>query len=244
MKTLLAIIATPKDNEILSRHWPYFRMTGWQIIGCGPATLDPVKWPEAVSCLNTGIVGTRMTPAGSSIWGLVKQELDIIEHFLLMNAWDALCIVEADNLFVRKPIEHSCNGMYLAPILPNYAAHGIFKTPIYMSTPRMMDRKCAEIFHAHARGMFDRGDVEHWISDRFPALVCHQGKIPWMNYPAWSPLPFTWGATDAREAWIRDMQCAVKLGACCLHSVKTPEQLAAVQEVMKELGLNTQGACV
>lgn len=231
----MAIIAHPKDNELLARHWPYFKMTGWNILGCGPDSGEPVQWPEKVQTLNTGKLGTRMTPAGSSIFGLVEQELDIIRTFLNTHAahgYDALCIVEADNLFVRKPVEHPRNGMYLAPIIPSYASPGIFKTSVYFSTPRMMDRRCAEQFHAHGRGMFQRGDVEHWISDRFPALVCHQGKIPWMNYPAWSPLPFAWGAPDSRTAWIRDARCAIQLGACCLHSVKHEWQLEALKDLL------------
>lgn len=231
MTTLLAIIAHPRDKELLLRHWPYFKMTGWPILGSGTED-GKCEWPEAVWRLDTGKDGRRATPAGSVIFGLVPQELDIMRHFLRSSDYDALCIVEPDNLFVRKPIEHPRNGMYLAPILPNYASPGIFKTSVYFSTPRLMDRRCAETFYAHAKGMFERGDVEHNVSDRFPALVCHQGHIPWMNYPAWSPLPFVWDAPDARAAWIRDARCAIAMGNVCLHSVKHEWQLDAVKDLL------------
>lgn len=230
MNTLLAIVSHQKDTELVARHWLYFRSIGYTILGAGTQDGQCV-WPEPVMRLDTGKLGTRMTPAGKSMWPLVEQELDIIQYFLASN-YDALMIVEPDNLFVRKPIDHPGNGMYLAPILPNYAKPGIFKTPVYFSTPRVMDRRCAEAFYAHARGMFERGDVEHWISDRFPALVCHQGKIPWMNYPAWSPLPFVWGTPNPQEAWIRDARCAIHLGAVCLHSVKHKWQLDAIKDLL------------
>lgn len=232
MKTLLAILAHPRDNELLSRHWSYFVMTGWDIIGLGPNSGQPVAWPEPVPVRWKGELGTRQTPAGPVIFGLIEQELDIIAWFLGTPCYDALMIAEADNLFVRKPPDHPRNGMYLAPILPNYAAKGLFKTPVYFSTPRFLDRKCAEQFLAHARGMVQRGDVEWWVSDRFPAAVCHQGKIPWMNFPAWSPLPFTWDAPDAKAAWVRDARCAIAMGACCLHSVKAEWQLDAVKDLL------------
>lgn len=229
MKTLLAIISHPKDNELVARHWPYFKLPNWDIIGVGTNDCKCV-WPEPVMEMNNGIIGTRMTPAGSSIWHLVEQELDLMRWFLGSD-YDSLCVVESDNLFVRVPPDHPGNGMYLAPILPNYCKPGLFKTPIYMSTPRVMDRKCAENFHAHARSMFQQGDVEWWVSDRFPAHVCHQARIPWMNYPAWSPLPFAWGA-NPDQCWIRDARCAIQLGACCLHSVKHQWQLDAVVDLI------------
>lgn len=231
MNTVLAIISHPKDNHLVVRHWPYFKLCGWDILGCGTDD-GKCEWPEPVMRLDTGKMGTRMTPAGSSIFGLVEQELEIIGWFLDHQSYDALCIVEPDNLFVRKPVEHPQNGMYLAPLLPNYCRPGIFKTPIYMSTPRMMDRKCAHVFYGHAQSMFRAGDVEWWISDRFPAHVCHAANIPWINYPAWSPLPFVWGASDPHEAWVRDARCAIALGACCLHSVKTEKQLEAVRDLL------------
>lgn len=235
MKTLLAIIAHPNDNERLTRHWPYFQLPGWRILGCGPESGPCVSWPEYVPCLNTGKLGTRMTPAGSSIFGLVEQELDIWRFFLTSNLceeFDALCVVEADNLFVRKPPEHPGGGLYLVTTLPNYATPGVFKTPVYFSTPRWGDRHCIQQLYDHGMGMFQRGDVEHWISDRFPALICHQGRIPWLSQPAWSPSPFNWGATRPDDVWKRDARAAIQLGAYCLHSVKHQWQLDAVKDLL------------
>lgn len=235
MKTLLAIIAHPNDNDRLARHWPYFKMTDCDILGCGPAEGQCVSWPEYVNCLNTGKLGKRDTPAGSSIFGLVEQELDIWRHFLTTD-YDALSVVEADNVFVRKPPEHPGGGIYLVTTIPNYSPPGIFKTPVYFSTPRFGDRRCIEQLHAHGRHMFARGDVEHWISDRFPALVCHQGKIPWLSQPAWSPSPFAWGGSYD-EVWLRDSRAAIATGAYCLHSVKTEWQLKAVETAMLDYNL-------
>jgi hypothetical protein len=234
-RTLLAILACGADNARLRRHWPYFKKTGFSILGCGTSD-GTVSWPEAVPELSIGEIGRTNNAAGEVIFGLVKHELEIIYHFLLvLNDFDTLMIAEADNLFVCQPPPHPQNGLYLAPTIPNYAPAGLFKTPVYFTTPRVMDRQCASAFEAHGRGMFQRGDVEHFVSDRFPAAVCHQGRIPWMHYPGWSPLPMTWSVTgllsnDSR--WVRDARTAIQLGACCLHSVKHDWQLDAVKDLI------------
>jgi hypothetical protein len=173
-----------------------------------------------------------MTPAGSSIFGLVEQELDIMQWFLNSeHKWDSLCVVEADNLFVRKPPEHPGDGLYLVTHMPNYSPRGMFKTPFYFSTPRWGDRACIQILHGHGRQMFNSGDVEHWISDRFPAWLAHQAGVRWMGQPAWSPSALTNGEVD----WLRQALAAIRMGCYCLHSVKHQWQLDALQEVLPEL---------
>lgn len=230
-KTLLAIISTERDNALVLRHWAHFKMTGCDILGAGEESGSCV-WPEKVVRLDTGVMGTRMTPAGSSIFGLCQQELDIIKFFLKTD-YHSLMVVEADNLFCRKPPEHPGDGIYLSPWIPNYTQPGIFKTPVYFSTPRWMDQRAAKQVYAHGQQMLNHGDCEHWISDRFPARICHAGKIPIMNLPAWSPFPFVWDAADYNRSWIRDARAAIKLGAICLHSVKKEWQLEAVKDLIK-----------
>lgn len=234
MKTLLAIIATESDRALVERHWHSYEVLGYDIMGFGTVGAGCV-WPEGIKArFDTGVMGKRMAPCGSVIFDLVRQELEIINVFLNRKEYDVLMICEPDNVFVRQPPEHPCNGMYLAPILPNYAAPGIFKTSVYFSTPRVMDRKCAERFFPVAMEMFRNNNVEHHVSDRFPALVCHTAQIPWMNYPAWSPLPFIWDTADWKEAWKRDAVTAIRLGACCLHSVKEQWQTELVQEEIQK----------
>jgi len=230
MSTLLAIISHPKDNELLVRHWPYFRKLGWPILGCGTVDQKCV-WPEPVARLDTGKLGTKATPAGSSIFGLVEQELDIWQWFLSHSTADSVCVVEADNLFVRRPPEHPGHGLYLVTQLPNYNRKGVFKTVVYFSTPRWADRQCAAKLLHYGREMFKAGDHEHWISDRFPAHICHQHHIPWLGQPAWSPSAHVWGGTR-EEVWRRDARAAVKMGVYCLHAVKEQWQLDAVKDLM------------
>lgn len=230
MSVLLAIISSPHDNELVARHWPYFKATGWDILGCGSADGRCV-WPEPVKRLDTGKMGKRMTPAGSAIFGLVEQELAIWEWFLNHSEYSSVCVVEADNLFVRRPPDHPKNGIYLITALPNYSKPGLFKTVVYFSTPRWADRKCAERLLHHGREMVALDDHEHWMSDRFPAYICHKHKIPWLAQPAWSPSAHRWGGTYD-ECWVRDAQAAVRIGAYCLHSVKFTWQLDAVRGLM------------
>jgi len=227
MSVLLAIISHPKDNSLVERHWPYFKMTGWPILGCGTVD-EKCEWPEDVTRLDTGKLGTKMTPAGSSIFGLVQQELDIWKYFLEQTNYDSVCVVEADNLFTKKPPEHPGGGIYLITLLPNYEPRQLFKTVVYFSTPRWADRKAADALYRNGSEMFKRGDVEHFISDRFPAWVCHRHRIPWLNQPAWSPSIFV----QSDSEWVRDARAAIGCGCYCLHSVKHEWQLAAVEDLI------------
>lgn len=236
MSTLLAIISTEHDNELIARHWPFFKRSGAAILGCGTGDRKCV-WPEKIPELNTGTLGIRQTPAGKSIWGLCQQEIDIWRYFLEKTNHDSVCVVESDNLIVRKLPEHPGDGLYLVTLLANYTPVGLFKTPVYFQTPRWADRKCAEKLYKYGVEMLRNGEHEWWISDRFPAWITHKHKIPYIAQPAWSPFAFVWDAKDYDKAWVRDMRASVKIGNYCLHSVKTEWQLAEVKNVIKECGL-------
>lgn len=229
-KTLLAIISSGKDNALVERHWPFFKMTGWQIVGFG--TEDRLtKWPDDIEHFHNGKMGIKQTPAGPSIFGLVEQELAIWAYFLEHHEYTDVCVVEADNLFVRKPPQHPCNGLYLVTALPNYSK--VFQTPCYFSTPRWGDRQTVQQLYAYGRKMFKNKDTEFDVSDRFPSLICHRHKIPWLNQPAWSPSAFVWQAKDWQEAWVRDARAAIKIGMYCLHSCKYQWQLDAVRDLIQ-----------
>ncbi len=204
-------------------------MTGWDILGCG--TVDGLcEWPEPVPRMDNGKMGTRMTPAGSAIFGLVEQELEIWKWFLDHEEYDSVCVVEADNLFVRKP-DWKPNGDYLITELPNRALPGLFRTPSYFSTPRWACRDVAASLYLYGMMMFKHGEVEWFMSDRFPALICYEHEIPFRAQPAWSP------SVDAvsDEIWLREARTAVGNGVYCLHSVKHEWQLDKLRDLLPVL---------
>ena len=225
MSVLLAILATERDYPLLVRHWPYFKRTGFTILGCGTDD-GQTRWPEPVMRLDTGKMGTKMTPAGSSIFGLVEQELDIWRWFLDQPEFDSVCVVEADNLFVADPPKaHPGDGSYHVTVLPNRAPAGFFSTPIYFSTPRWADRACAGLLYVFGMRMFLMEDVEHYMSDRFPALICQEHGIPFTPNKAWSPSTEAW----SEDIWLQEAKAAIRGGAYCLHSVKTESQLNSLK---------------
>lgn len=236
MNNLLAIISHPKDNQLVQRHWSSFKMLGWDILGAGTIGGECV-WPEKVHRIDTGIIGKKRVACGTAIWGLLQIELDIWKWFLDHEEYDSVCVIEADNYFCRRPPDHPGGGLYLITLLPNFDRAGLFKTSWYASTPRWADRKCAEKLHDHGKRMYEQGHVEHFISDRFPALICERAHIPWLSQPAWSPSPFAWGGSYD-EVWLRDSRAAIAMGAYCLHSVKTEWQLKAVEVAMLEYDLS------
>ncbi len=225
MSVLLAILATERDYPLLERHWPYFKRTGFTILGCGTDD-GKTRWPEPVMRLDTGKMGTKMTPAGSAIFGLVEQELDIWRWFLDHPEYESVCVVEADNLFVKNPPKsHPGDGSYCVTVLPNRAPAGLFSTPIYFSTPRWADRECAALLYTFGMQMFLRGGHEHFMSDRFPALICQEHGIPFTPNMAWSPSTDAW----SEDAWWVEAKDAIRRGCFCLHSVKTERQLRILQ---------------
>lgn len=225
--TLLAIISCPKDNELVARHWPYFKLTGFDIAGIG-TVCGGCRWPEDVMQLNSGQLGKKVTNGISAIWGLVPLELDILEAFLQTN-YKFCMIVEADNLFVRKPPEHPGHMLYLCNIIANLHA-GIFRTSCYFSTPRYCDRETAAHLVHWGRQMIARGDHEAWISDRFMAHVAYTAKLRFQHYPSWTSFPFSWSGMDIKEAFVKDARTAISLGAVCLHGIKNEATLKAVTE--------------
>lgn len=224
-KTLMAIISAPQDNEMVRRHWPYFKLTDWDILGAGTED-GKCEWPEPVMRLDTGKMGKRITNGISAIWGLVEQEMDILEAFLT-TTYDSCAIVEADNLWVKKPPDHPGGMLYLINIMTNLHP-GIFKTPVYFSTPRICDRETAGHLIHWGRKMIARGDHEMWISDRFMAHIAFTGMLRFQHFPSWTSFPFQWSGMPVRDAFIMDARAAIHLGNYCLHGIKTVADLEII----------------
>ena len=234
MSVLLAIIATPQDEALLKRHWPYFKMTGWDILGAGTLGGKTV-WPEAVPRLDTGIIGKRPTPAGESIWGLVQQECDIWRWFLNQTEYDSVAVVEADGLFTRPLPDHP-GGAYLFTVMPSFSPAGLFKSPIYAQTPRWSDRPTTERLLMHAEQMIKTGDSEWWMSDRLPAWICYKHHIKFQGFPGWSPFAMTpWTANSYEVQWVQDARMAIQMGAAYIHSCKTQRQFDALKDLLPSI---------
>lgn len=227
MSVLLAIIATERDAGLLERHWKYFKNTDYEILGVGTED-GKTRWPEKIPRLDTGKIGIRQTPAGPSIWGLCDQELEVLAYCLNHPKYESVQVVEADNLFVRKPPTQHPGGAYLITELPNRSPHGLFKTKTYFSTPRWANRDIAWKLYAHGNKMYRNGDVEHFISDRFFALICYQHNIPFRATPNWSPSV----NVNTEEKWVHEARNAIIHGAWCLHAVKTQRQLDALKDLL------------
>lgn len=232
MKTLLAIISAPMDNELLKRNWPYLTMQGWDILGAGTAG-GGCEWPKPITArIDTGIIGKRQTPAGSSLWGLVQQEADAWKWFLAHPEYDSICVVEPDGIFTRKLPPHP-GGAYLFSVMPNFSRAGLFKSSVYAQTPRWSDRPTTEKLLRYTERAIQENDTEFWISDRLPAYLCYKHRIKFQPIPAWSPFAMThWDAKSFDEQWVHDARMAIKLGAAYIHACKTEAQLNAIKDLL------------
>lgn len=232
-KTLLAILAVPAERDLVARHWKYFNGTGYALLGCGPESGE-MTWPEPIARLDTGIMGKKQTPVGSSLYGLVYQEIDIWRYFLEHKEFDSVCICEADGVFVRPmPKEHP-GGPYLVSLMPNWSPANHFKTSTYFQTPRWSDRPTTEQLYRHGLIMARDGDTEYDISDRFPAWICYKQHIKFQGFPAWSPFANThWSSESFDAQWISDARCAIKCGAFYIHACKTEAQLKSIEDLIQ-----------
>lgn len=226
-KPLLAIISCQKDNELVERHWPWFKKAGCDIVGCGSRD-GQTKWPEDISVLNTGQMGlVALSIGGTAIAGLLQQELDILEAFQ-NSEYDSVAIVESDNLII-KPLPQHPGKLLLAPIVPNRSPQW-FSTPVYFSTPRWYDRETAGHIRHHGEQLLREGRNEHWCSDRFVALAVWRASVRYMNF-GWTQMPVNGpGERHHSESFVRDARAAIALGAPSIHGVKTVEQLKAITE--------------
>lgn len=231
-KTLMAIISAPQDNALVARHWKYFKLAGCDILGAGTED-GKCEWPEPVLRLDTGKIGKRITNGISAIWGLCEQELDVLEAFLT-TGYQACCVVEADNLMVRKLPDHTGHMLYLANLMTNLHP-GIFKTPIYFSTPRYCDRETAQHIVHWGRKMITQHDHECWISDRFFAHIAFTGRLRFKHLPSYTSFPFQWSGCPVKEAFIKDARAAIEMGDVSIHGVKTAEQLERITQGFKIL---------
>jgi len=232
MKTLLAIISHPRDNALVARHWPYFKMPGWDILGCGSQD-GQCEWPEKVARLDTGKEGVRSTPAGSSIWGLVLQEADIYRWFLAHSEYGSVCIVESDGVFTRRLPDHP-GGPYLFSMMPNFSRNGLFKSSVYAQTPRWSDRPTTKKLLRYTVEAIRTGDVENWMSDRLPSYLCYKHGIKFQGFPAWSPFAMQhWAPESFDKQWIGDARLAIMMGAAYIHACKTEAQLDAIKDLIQ-----------
>lgn len=215
---------------MVRRHWFSYKAMGWPIMGCG--TQDGgCEWPEKVRRLDSGIVGTRQTPAGSALYGLVLQEADIYREFLNNTKHDSLCIIESDGVFTRRLPEHPGNA-YLFSQMPDFAPRGMFKSTVYAQTPRWSDRATTEKLLRFTEQAIGENGVEHWMSDRLPAYLCYKHQIKFQPLPAWSPFAFThWSPGTFDEQWKQDARAAIRLGAAYIHACKTEAQLKAIRDL-------------
>lgn len=233
-KTLLAILSHPRDNELLAQNWPYLKLPGWDVLGVGSAD-GKCAWPgQVVARLDIGVDGRRDTPAGSSIFGLIDQEIAIWSWFIEHPEYDSVCVMESDSIFTRRPPDrHPWPDVYLCNLMPNFSKEGLFSTSVYAQLPRWSDRKTTEKLLASTLKLISQGRTEHWISDRLPMLACWTAGIRFQNFPAFSPFAMThWGAGTPDEQFILDARCAIKCGAYVVHSVKTVQHLEALKDLV------------
>lgn len=209
-RTLLVIHGYASANDMIERHWPFWRQSGCDILGVGREDSE-VRWPEKIQTVNIG--ADRYADKDN----LCRRLVDTFRYCLTLP-YDDFCILEADAINLG-PI-----GAHTGGLLTNKVGAGSegFKGNQYFHCPWWADRMTAEWIVEFGDVMLRDGDIEQGWPDRFLGWMFEKFNLPWTQVRAYSE------NTIEGEASIKRARKAVESGVKFVHGIKTAEVLAEV----------------
>jgi len=217
-KTLVAVLAHQEYNDMVARHWPWYRKSGCDILGVGRED-KPVTWP--VSPGDDGFVGS--VGLGESSRAYRDNHLDrllrVLELFVETEYSDC-CIIEADAIFLKPLPAHP--GNCIVTTLGGYGGEGGFAPCRFWHTPWWMDKGTAQDVIEYGRRMLKMKIFEGGFVDRWLGLMVELYQLP--VTPA---LSFSVNTLDSEE-YLTAARIAVIRGAYYVHGIKTEYQLKRV----------------
>lgn len=173
MSVALFIHSFPGANEIVRRHWPYYKKSGWPVFGVG-RTNGNCQWPEKIPVRN---IGEDSYISGDN---LCRRLVDTFRWFRTdkrFTGFTHACVIEYDCIFLA-PIQVFSAAGHLA---------GFKREPMkamkYYHCPWMLDWQIADMFIAQADILIRRGDVEYGNPDFFFGYVLQSIGIQISHFP-------------------------------------------------------------
>lgn len=224
MNLLLAIHSWSGANEILARHWPFFRNAGAsRIVGIGTdgsrrtyplPTLAKCKFPEEID--GVAIIGDDSYMAGSNLVRRLMETMD----WMMTQPEDRFALVEYDTIILRPIPEFSGVAAYRAggPTWGSKSKLGFFHNPWLFDRPtgRQIVLQLASII---AEGHCGYGTPESSPDVAF-AWACERAGVEVQQ------LLKEYSQNDLdRPQYLAEARESVRNGAHAIHGVKTKDQL-------------------
>lgn len=224
MKTLLVILSYAKANETVARHWPYYELTGCNILGVGREDSD-CRWPTGPE--NRSMIGHIEVGKDSYVNGdnLCRRIVDVLERLVdgqEFQAYTDFLLTEHDAIFLHGLPGHM-GGMITT--LGGYGGSGFTGTKFYHG-PWWVDRQTAGEMVLYGRRMLKLGLIETGFPDRFIGLMDDLYDLGVSYSDEWT---YSRNALD-RPEYIQEARKAIERGAWYVHGIKTEAQLKAVTE--------------
>lgn len=229
MPTLLAIHSYPKARDTVWQHWPFYKSTGWRILG-----VDCVNghhpWPE-----NNPSVGIAYDRYWDKTDNLVRKLIGTFEFVLnepSMAEITDICIIEHDAIFIRHPPRHP--GGLMATLSGHWdqrtgVVTGCPQTRSYpfYHTPWWADRETAQIIVNRGHEMIANRDTAMGAPDFFIGMLATKHGLKFTPANTWS---VNSGDFESRKDSLPD---AIRRGVFYIHGLKTMDQLKWVMQQVK-----------
>lgn len=223
MKCLIAILSYVRANELVARHWPWYRKAGCDILGVGRETTS-CEWPVRVG--QDGLVNVTNIGEDSYVHGdnLIRLHVDTLDYMLsLIGDYTHFCLIEPDTIFLRGITQNDVPTYGFRATLVGNKSPGFFGS-FYCHGPWIFDRHGAQFAVNSARRMLNVGLIEQGFPDRFWGLVCDLYGLPFTKLHAYSQ-----NRLD-RPEYIQQARQALADGAFAIHGIKTDGELRSVIE--------------
>lgn len=220
MKPLLAILSYQKANDMVMRHFPWYRKAGCDILGVGREDTTCL-WPA----VDAQFVGSIKCGRDSYVNGdnLIRLHLEVLQRFGEIEApfYTHIVLTEPDAIFV-KPLPELPLGMMGTPV--GFRSDG-FHGSTYMHGPWIFDIVTARQVVELGMRMLNCGLIERGFPDRFYGLMLDLWpEIGFTKFPGYSQ-----NRLD-RPEYVAQAREAIAQGAYYVHGIKTEQELRAVTE--------------
>lgn len=220
--TLLAIHSYAGANGMVKLLWPYYKMSGCDILGIG-RTNAKCEWPELVPSVDVGEDPFKPWCEHRSD-NLPRRLIETLEVCLNdYPQYHDYCIVEWDSIFV-KPLESHTGGLVSVPCVVGKPWKDIgFTSNVSFLGPWWFDKTTALQAIATGRMLLDQGKIEFGSPDFFLGLIADISGFKYSALPVYFQM-----ALDHPRFVGEARQHYQDRDVFYIHGIKTPQMLESV----------------
>jgi hypothetical protein len=218
MPTLLAIQSYPAASERLNMLWPWYELTGWQILGIDCED-GQHPWPKNTPSIQVGKVGQHVPFTSSLAQKFVVSLKAVFEDPKYADVTD-LCLVESDGMFLRKPPIHA--GGIVAPLTGWCPPAWNSGNGMFCHCPWWMDRETGLEMIRIGQWLIDNNEVGNGSTDIFVGKIIAVGGLRFTEALTWS---CNGGGLRKPPSNMVQALKAVRNGVWFLHGIRTKDEL-------------------